>query len=479
MVGHWAAVGVRWLLFLPAALIFAYTIAVGSWAGVGLVAAGCAAVYVGATRPLLLAMVWIVGTPTVFLVTDRALTTIPIVTTGRALFAILVGFLAMRLLSKPSSFQRPGPMERAMAVYLIVIAVSWAMTLTGKNFEVVRQDIYLLVEGFVMPFVAFVVARNVDWSPELIKRVMWALVAVGVFEIVIGLYEYATGVNFFFAKRLELAHVDRVTGSFSNALAYGMVLGITFFCSLFLYLHTKSRPIRIVLAVMAFGFLLCLLLSEGRAVWLSVPIGLVLVYARCRAIRPLLGGALAIAVVAALVVVPYAVDFQALDERLNEMGSVYNRIALNATSLSMIAAKPWLGFGFGINTFQMNKAAYYSSWGDVSAQWASYPTVPHNEFLMVTVMMGVVGLLAYGALLWASWGLLSRTSREARSTDPLRADLALFVQASLLVLLINALFMDVMLVPYVLMMMFFLMGIVARQPEALSVPVARQHVLTA
>jgi hypothetical protein len=77
--------------------------------------------------------------------------------------------------------------------------------------------------------------------------------------------------------------------------------------------------------------------------------------------------------------------------------------------------------------------------------------------------MGAVGLLAYLALVRASWQLLSAAARH--DGDPLRADLALFIQAAFVVLAISAQVHDIMYVSDAQIVFFFLMGIVAHNPD--------------
>src|SRR4051794_9018416 len=90
------------------------------------------------------ALVWIVGSPTFFVPIHeaRAVTSLP--SPERVVWLVLVGLLAIRALRRPSSLQRPGGLELAMAIYVGVLLLSWLTTVPGKGFVALKQDAALL-----------------------------------------------------------------------------------------------------------------------------------------------------------------------------------------------------------------------------------------------------------------------------------------------------------------------------------------------
>jgi len=129
----------------------------------------------------------------------------------------------------------------------------------------------------------------------------------------------------------------------------------------------------------------------------------------------------------------------------------------------MIRHRPLLGFGFGKNTFNRAKVDYYASWGGVSPKEAEFPYSSHNAFLTAAVLMGVVGLLAYLALMVASWQALAGACARQGDAGPFAADLALFVQGAFLVLFLSGQLHDVTLLSFPQVLFFFLLGM-AVQP---------------
>ena len=290
--------------------------------------------------------------------------------------------------------------------------------------------------------------------------------------MIIGLAQQFLGWNFFAPTRYINIHPDRVTGSFPNALAYGIVLASLLILSLWLYLRSSGLWTRIFLAAIFAGLALCIVLSQGRAVWLAVPIGLLFLFFRAPRLRSLLVSLALVVGVAGPLILPFVTDVSRLAERLTAFSPVFNRVALSATALNMAADKPILGFGFGETTFRANKSRYYATWGNVPLQYAAEPSVPHNEFLNVLIMTGALGLFAFLVLLWVSWRMLARQRKVLAEQDPLRAELAVFVQAVFLMVLFNGLFLDLSSLSYfVLVLLYFLMGIVAHEaPDRTTEP---------
>lgn len=454
-----------WLFALLASTFFAYSIAKEFWVGVAGVLGGIVVVLVGISRPLLLTMAWLVGMPTLFVFGNEVLASIPILNVDRAVYLVVAGFFLARLIFRPDSLQKPSAAEKAMALYLAIILVSWATTVGEKPFRELREDIVLLLEAFFMPYTAFVLARNVDWTPALVKACLFALLFVAAYQVMAGFAQYLFDLYVFHPQRFNLQHDDRLTGSFVNSLPYGILMSIFFFLILFLYLYSKDPLLRIALVGLGVAVLLCIVLSKGRGAWLGLVVGCVYVFLHCPRIRPVLGPAAVVALLGGPLVLPFVADLDALSARLTDAAPIFNRVALYATSIEMFKDRPWFGFGFGMETFNNYKGLYYESWAGVPAQYAAVVFVPHNEFLRIMVMMGLPGLLAYLLLLWTLYRPLAVAARRFAESDPFTADLAVFLLAGFLVILVNMMFLDMMGVPPVLITSMFLYGMGIRLAE--------------
>ena len=158
---------------------------------------------------------------------NNALASVPVLNVDRVLYLLVAGFLAIRVLRQPKSLQPLGHMEKVMGIYLTVVLLSWVTTLPDKDLVSFKQDADFLLTCFLMPFTAFLVARNTEWTRERITWCLWVLVGgVGTYLVVIGILQYAYGWDFFTPQGVKNIHTDRATGPFNNSLPYGMVLSI-------------------------------------------------------------------------------------------------------------------------------------------------------------------------------------------------------------------------------------------------------------
>ena len=451
---------ILWVFALSASAAFASFIAGQNWLLAAGLAGGIAILLIGLTSYVLLIVIWIVGTPTLFVFVNSLLTAMPAVTVERALFVVLAGLLVARLIFQPSSLKRLDGVEKAMGLYLAVIVVSWMTTLGDKQSADIKMDVYLLVQGFLMPFTAYVIARNIEWSEPLIKAFLWSLLLVGVFQAAAGFVQQFLGWEVTLSAKSILEHPDRMTGTFGNSLTYGIVLAIVLFMALFLLAHAADPLHRTLLAGLVLALLVCILFSKGRGVWLAVALCFLFVTWRTPRIRPIIVGGALIGGLLLPFVLPFVIDFDDFGSRLKDSASIYNRVALYATALNMFLNRPIFGFGFGVETFKDNKAGFYDTWGAVPADYAAWPAVPHNELLHILVLMGLVGLIAYAILTFVSIRMLIRNGRRFRASDPFFAEFGDFVLAAFAVAFINQLFMDMMFNSYIMFLLFFLLGIV-------------------
>jgi O-antigen ligase len=100
----------------------------------------------------------------------------------------------------------------------------------------------------------------------------------------------------------------------------------------------------------------------------------------------------------------------------------------------------------------------------LTAQYAVYLSVPHNEYLHVAVLLGIPGLLLFLAIFYQLIKLLFGIHMDAESSV-LRSRLGLYIGAIVIGLLFNSLFSDTFVQDYFWMLTFFLAGLVAGLPR--------------
>ena len=126
----------------------------------------------------------------------------------------------------------------------------------------------------------------------------------------------------------------------------------------------------------------------------------------------------------------------------------------------MISDHPLFGVGFGDAAYISHKAEYLTGIGDLSAQYAYYLGVPHNEYIHVTVMLGLIGLILFLMILIRTVKLMFQVYHST-SVDSIRRHLALYTGAIIIGLMFNSFFSDTYIQDYFWMLSYFLAGIAA------------------
>jgi O-antigen ligase len=165
-------------------------------------------------------------------------------------------------------------------------------------------------------------------------------------------------------------------------------------------------------------------------------------------------------------------------ERVTDASPAYNRIAAWGSALMMIVANPLTGMGLTRYAFGMHRGDYAFEVGDISGAWIRQLAVPHNEFLNVGVMTGLVGLVLYLRIFSAV--MRSLRSEAANPAADLRSrTTSCYVGAIWVGWCVNAFFADFVNMGYVNVLLYFSAGFAEaladagradRSPGAHSVP---------
>lgn len=414
---------------------------------------------------------WVAGMPTLFAFGNRALDPLPLVNLDRLGFALVAALAALHLMRRWDWRGAFGRVEGAMALYGAVVLLSWLSTVSEKDPVTLERDADFLLSSFAMPFAAFLVARHGGWSRAWTLRGLWLLVGgAGLYLAAVGLVQATHDWDFLVEAAARKVHPRRAKGPFPNAVIYGLVLSIFVTAALFLYARAVRGRGRFAVALVLAVLAEAVVQSRARAAWLGLLAAMLLVAVRCRGLRG--PAALVVLVLAGHVSLSFAGvgnptgppvlhHAEALRDRLTESGSILDRVAVYATDLNMIAHRPLLGFGFGLETFQRHKADYYASCCGVSPKWAEDCAVPHNELLNVLVLTGAVGLVAYLVLVGSLWRVVAEAGARPRAPDAFRFDLAVCVQAAFVLLAVAGQLHDLMYLSYVLVLFCFLAGLAA------------------
>ncbi len=409
------SLGVRGAVVSGTALfcaLFALFVASASWLMVILILGAAITIPVCLYSPAIALLGWLTLGPTVGGLIPHLIAGLPAITPDRVLLIGAGLVVLVRWARDPQSLLPFGRIEFAMAAFLVVAAVS--LVLRGGTWITpseggLRNDVVNLIVPYAIPFFAFFVAKNVLREERHLRWLLATLVGLGVLLSVIGIVEYATGVTLFRPVRYDADTNKRTTATLGGAFEFGMVLTASLFAAFPMLLRRRLGAGRRALLLAAMGPIsISIYLARTRSVWVGVAIGLVIMAFYERRLRRPLATVAVLGVVAGALVWSFLPGSTEVARRAFDLPPIYNRISLTATSLSMVAENPVFGAGYGRYTFIEDKWPHISGFGGVPGYYAIDVGVPHNEFLHVLILVGIVGFTPYAALFWFGWSTARR-----------------------------------------------------------------------
>lgn len=289
-------------------------------------------------------------------------------------------------------------------------ACYFAITAVGALFSEMRFfGVCLLVELLEL-YLIFLVTLNVVRSPGHARLVIKAALVVLALQCGIFFVQKATGVTF--------AATGHVLGVGENVRAVGTIGTVpsgfaTFaeplvFLALCAFLTSEIPGVRVLTGILATTGMLAVLLTLNRSSWVAIGIGALAVGMFYR--QGFLGRARLDrrwAWVAVLVIVSALIALPALKARQADMGvDLTTRTDLMRIAVRMALANPVLGVGPGVYPYAM---------GNYADQETGWKYVVHNDYLLIWSERGIVGLLAWLALLVAGCREAWKASRNLPS----------------------------------------------------------------
>lgn len=465
-----AVTALEGLLWSGYCLVFAYFVAGGAWvlAGAVLGSVLLAAAVLHAYKGLV--VVWVLSMPTLFVQTDRLLkgASIPVVTSDRALMGLLVAFMVMRVLGGGARVPRLSSLEKWMIVLFGVVLASYLSTIPERSGPNLYQGAVLLLEGYVTPMAAYLFGRSQTWSDKELRRLLSLFGVLTVYLSIVGVVQYFFGVLWFSPTWLGVgADTDRAASGFGSPVEFGLVSAMLMSLCLLNVLEQRDALLR-TLAFAAFGAAAVGVgLSLTRAAWLAAVVALGWIFAKDRRSRGTITRCALAGLLAGAIAAAFFVKADVFERRLTELTPIYNRIALWSTAANMIAHHPLTGVGFGFRTFNDNKREYLISVGpSAMGKYALEPGVPHNEFIHILAMTGLIGFGAYVMVCRRAWATARDAALNASDEDALRARLAPYVQAMMLIVVVGGLFSEIWTFRYLLSLVLFMVGVLASARSA-------------
>lgn len=446
-------------------LVFAYLLSGGAWVLAGGML-GALLLLIGTLYAhKALVVLWLLGMPSVFVVIDGQLKAagIPIVTADRALMAALLLSMLLGLVLRQRRTPPLSTLEKWMLVMMGLALMSLAATVPRKSGPDLYQGVVLFIGGYLTPYAGYLLARSQRWSGRDLQRLLQALAVLAVYLAVVGAAQYFFGFLYLSPTYLGVGlDTDRAASGFGSPVEFGHVMACLTLLCLLLHTRTQDAGARALVLVATLAAVAGVALSLTRACWLGAAVALVYVFWHDRRVRRVLIVGSLLGGIGMAITLPMVMRTQVFEQRLTELTPIYNRMALWSTAANMIVHNPVFGVGFGHRTFNDQKREYLVSFGPAAlGKYALVPGVPHNEFLHVFAMTGLVGFIPYLMVYLSAWRLAARCARAPPVDGALQGHLARYVQGMLVILVVAGMVSELWTFRYLLALIFFMLGILA------------------
>lgn len=315
--------------------------------------------------PATIVLLWLVSGATISGTIWYRFGGLPAVTLDRALLALAITALLLRVVRRRELAAPFGRSEKAMLLFLVIaVASTLVKGGTWRSFAEggLRNDFIYLVEGCAVPYIGFFLAKQLLTTDRhrrwLLRAVLWAGLLVGA----AGMLDILAGISLFGPTRYPTAHMggqaDRAIGTVASPVEFGMLVNAAVLTAV-VFLRNRVGPLRRILlfGAVALGSYAAIL-SKTRSVWISLALGLTVIAWQDRRLRRRLTAAGLIALIALVAAFPLLQETMLYQTRVTAMPPIYNRIVLTATALNMFLHRPIFGFGFGRFTFLEHRRDY-------------------------------------------------------------------------------------------------------------------------
>jgi putative inorganic carbon (HCO3(-)) transporter len=354
-------------------------------------------------------------------------------------FVIAAGSLAFAVRAlrggDPLATKEPRPagwLERLLALYVVLYALQALYSPTGglpgtaSGFEQALKNIVFFYVPFTLLFSLLV---RIEWTPELIRACVRLVAVLAVALAGVAFIEYATKHTFFSSRLAQTnqLYVYFVANSvFFDPNIFGRFLALVMVALAAVLLYDRPRREQLSTSVVLAVLWGALVISFSRTSMLALLVGLAILAAlRWRPGAALVTGAVIVAVGAAAVAASPTTF--GLNQGLNGVSA--GRGSVLSGAIHLFGDRPVWGFGSG--SFELEYRSHNLGTGGPL-------TASHTTPLTIAAEQGLIGELAYAALIVVAIAVLARGARES----PVRAAIAAAFAALLVHTMLYADFLE-------------------------------------
>lgn len=335
-------------------------------------------------------------------------------------------------------------LEFVIGILLIILVGSMARTgfLATRGDE--YQPFHIFLTGFFFPFAFFYFGKNLLYSEERIRILLWSFFGFFLYLVITAYLEHFKVTSLIFPRNignpLVGIHYGRARGVFGNAPVNGWVLGSLFCTTLFLRSQIKGPVARGLMLVLLLLTPVAVFYTYTRAVWLSfllAPFVLVF-FSKKLLVRPRF---FLFPLIFLILLTFYNWENIAGKER--ELGGVMQiseieaRVGLYNATKVIFRDMPLFGVGFG----RFGRALpFYApeAFPGTAPQLASQ----HNLFFGLLSEVGLFGLIPFLLILYYIFRFSLSLFRRLGEEGFINRDLVVTFWAMLLIYLVNASFIQ-------------------------------------
>lgn len=322
------------------------------------------------------------------------------------LFSLLVLYFFSKRQENMVAPPEKGRLEKLMLLFAIIFIIEIYLHYRPKDGT---RNMIGFFEGFIGPFILFMMARYYVRTWRSVDKIFNALLAMGFFLALIGIYEQITRVDLLNFTPLvedipegltglrEEEYWVRSNGTFLTPESYGITLAMIFFIGLYKLKTVRfaqgdplfRRSLLIGILIVLSGGIFC---SMFRNIWLGVLAGLfVAVWAR----PGKKAGAISLIVVVFLSITLLGkLGGTFSSERFLLKETMYSRIGAYKIAFQAFRQNPL--FGIGYNEFEQYAKNYQE---DMAYMDVIAAKQAHNTFLSVLAENGIIGFIPF-ILFW-------------------------------------------------------------------------------
>jgi|GEM_PF-668916 len=366
---------------------------------------------------------------------------------------IMTGVLLVLVLAQSATQRRKVARPSVLDIFLLLYCAAAALSVPSAVLEL-KSAVQSFFDLVMIPIAVYFLARTLITDRQRLQAVMHALIIVGVYLALLATREQLTGDVWFYPEDRSVQYtqnIRRVVALLGNPAYLATCINMALPWVWYLMLRAPRRRLLylVIVGVMMAGVYFCM----NRSAWGGLVIAYGVMALLIKRFRRYFALMLLVGAVLAVVYWALIVSSATVRERLQAQGPITYRSETWNVALRMIRDN--LAFGIGYENFQF----YYQRYGQWDVYLRALPT-PHNTYLWVMLMGGVIAFLPFmaflGAVALSALGLYIRGGKQ-EGTFP-DADLAATFLASMAAFWAPALVMDVLTGYYNTMLMFLIIG---------------------